>query len=65
MNNWICCTGEFVITRKKKKYELRKRNELILLCRWIVMGANRPRIGVSIQIPGLELLLVEESKNND
>jgi hypothetical protein len=29
------------------------------------MGANRPRIGVSIQIPGLELLLVEESKNND
>jgi len=34
---------------------------MILLCRWIVIGANRPRIGVSIQIPGLKLL-EKESK---
>jgi hypothetical protein len=33
---------------------------MILLCRWIVIGANRPRIGVSIQIPGLKWVEDEE-----
>jgi hypothetical protein len=33
---------------------------MTLLCRCIVIGANRPRIGVSIQKPGLELVEEEQ-----
>jgi hypothetical protein len=62
MTDWDCCIGEFVVT-KKTNDNLKKKFKIILLCLWIVIGPNRPRMGVSIQIPGLKLV-EEESKIN-